>query len=174
MLAVESLNKNYGQLRAVRDLSFRIERGEIFGLLGPNGAGKTTTVECILGTKTADSGRISLMGCDDDRYPGSLFEKVGAQFQDSHYPDRIRVGELVEMTESLYRDAVGNGSRLLSEFGLKNRTGQAVSKLSGGEKQKLSVALALIRSCGEERGVGNSGKPQGRRADSSAYFTLHG
>ena len=100
LLSVKNLNKSYGNLRAVSDLCIELGKGEIFGLLGPNGAGKSTTIECILGTRKADSGSISLLGQSTGKDRKKLFQRVGVQFQDSHYPELIKVNELCEMKSS--------------------------------------------------------------------------
>ncbi len=118
-------------------------KGEIFGLLGPNGAGKSTTIECILGTRKKDSGNINLLGQSPYKNRKNLFRKVGVQFQDSHYPDQIKVMELCQMFGVLY-DNNGDIGELLDQFSLTDMVGKKVSDLSGGESQKLSVVLALI------------------------------
>ena len=117
--------------------------GEIFGLLGPNGAGKTTTLECILGTKKPDGGSVELLGGDPVKDRRIIFDKVGVQFQSSAYPERIRVWEMCEMTASLYRKK-SEWEYLLSEFGLIEKKKTSVEDLSGGERQKLSLVLAMI------------------------------
>ena len=94
MVSVQALEKNYKELKAVDNLNFQVTEGEIFGLLGPNGAGKSTTIECILGTRKVDKGEITLLGQSTPIKRKSLFENVGVQFQDSHYPELIKVGEL--------------------------------------------------------------------------------
>lgn len=146
MLDVINICKSYRSVKAVQQLSFSVGRGEIFGLLGPNGAGKSTTIECILGTKKPDSGQAVLLGESTNKLRPSIFEKVGVQFQDSHYPDLIRVGELCRMTASLYRKTDKHYGELLKLFELQNKLKQPVSKLSGGERQKLTVVLALINN----------------------------
>ncbi len=81
VVAVQNLKVRYGDTVAVDDVSFAINRGEIFGILGPNGAGKTTTVECIGGLRKPDSGSISVLGLDIDRDAKELRERVGVQLQ---------------------------------------------------------------------------------------------
>ena len=146
MLEVYLLEKTYGRIIAVKSLSFTVNRGEIFGLLGPNGAGKTTTLECILGIKKADAGSVRIFGRDTADLRRTWFEYIGVQFQESHYPDRIRVDELILMTASLYRESNKRLPELLDIFGLTPFLKQPVDKLSGGERQKLSVILALINN----------------------------
>jgi ABC-2 type transport system ATP-binding protein len=145
LLSVEKLNKYYGDLHAVNNLSFQIQKGEIFGLLGPNGAGKSTTINCILGTGKCDDGMITLLGEVQDKRKKDLFESVGVQFQDSHYPELIKVGELCRMTAVLYKNPV-EYKVLLKQFLLEDKENRRVSELSGGEKQKLSLVLALINN----------------------------
>ncbi|MGB5936570.1 MAG: ATP-binding cassette domain-containing protein [Ornithinimicrobium sp.] len=88
VITVERLQKSYGGLRAVEDLSFQVEEGEIFGILGPNGAGKTTTVECVQGLRTADDGRIRVLGLDPMTQAAELRQRVGSQLQDAALPGR--------------------------------------------------------------------------------------
>ncbi len=142
-LTVNGLKKSYKNLTAVDDLSFEVNRGEIFGLLGHNGAGKSTTIECILGTKKHNAGTVQVLGMDPSSNRKELFEKVGVQFQQTNYQDKIKVGEMCRLTASLYRNP-DDWKELLKTFGLGPMINKMVSELSGGERQKLSVLLALI------------------------------
>jgi len=94
ILKVEHIRKSYGDLIAVDDFSFTLESGKVFGLLGANGAGKSTVIECILGTKKADSGNVTMLGVNPATNRKKLFERVGVQFQEAHYQVNIKVGEL--------------------------------------------------------------------------------
>ena len=142
-IVADGLKKTYGNVRAVDDLSFSVAGGEIFGLLGANGAGKSTTIECILGTKRADSGKISVLGMDPLADRKRLFQEVGVQFQESTYQDKITVRELCEVTQSLYAHPADYRS-LLKQLGLKDKEKSAVNELSGGQKQRLFIVLALL------------------------------
>ena len=142
-LAVHGLVKTYGSVTAVNDLNFEVERGEIFGLLGHNGAGKTTSIECILGVKKADRGSARIFGKDPRKERRQVFEKVGVQFQQTNYQDKIRVDEICRVTSSLYRRPA-DWEELLGAFGLEGMKRKMVAELSGGERQRLSVLLALI------------------------------
>ena len=115
MIEVKALSKKYNAHLAVDQLSFHVLKGETFGLLGENGAGKTTAIECILGTKTWDNGQITLLGQDMQHAPKEIFEKIGVQFQESHFQDQIRVSELVTLTESLYAQTA-DSNELLKSF----------------------------------------------------------
>lgn len=143
ILTVKNLKKTYHGTTAVEDLSFEIGKGEIFGLLGHNGAGKSTAIECILGTRKKDSGFVEVLGTDPKKNRKQLFEKVGVQFQQTNYPDKIRVGEMCELTASLYRNP-SDWKELIKTFGLEQKIKKPIADLSGGERQKLSVLIALI------------------------------
>lgn len=143
MLSLTNLNKSYGKQKAVENLSFQIMEGEIFGLLGPNGAGKSTTMECLLGTRKPDSGEIYLLGFRRQKRDKDLFNSIGVQFQNSSFPDQIKVNELSQMVSSLYRDC-RDWRSMLYRFGLEKKEKATVLDLSGGEKQLLSLMLALL------------------------------
>jgi ABC-2 type transport system ATP-binding protein len=145
VIEVQHMRKRYGDTVAVDDVSFTVEEGEIFGILGPNGAGKTTTVECIEGLRTPDSGTISVLGLDPIRDRGELRQRVGAQLQDSELPERLRVGEALELYSSFYRQPA-DWPALLDTLGLAEKRDTRFGKLSGGQKQRLSIALALVGS----------------------------
>lgn len=142
-IRVERLNKAYGSLRAVKDVSLSVSRGEVLGLIGANGAGKSTTLECILGTKKYDSGSVSILGKDPQKERRDLFERVSVQFQESNYQERITVDELCKVIQSLYKTSDGYED-LLTLFGLSNKKKSQVNELSGGQKQRLFIVLALI------------------------------
>jgi ABC-2 type transport system ATP-binding protein len=128
---------------AVDDVSFSVEHGEIFGILGRNGAGKTTTVECLVGLRTPDRGRIRVLGRDPRRDRAEVTRRVGVQLQDGQLPERLRVGEAMRLYASFYPDPA-DPAQLLGQLGLKGKEKVPYAKLSGGQKQRLSIALALV------------------------------
>ena len=134
-VAVNGLTKAYGGKNVLNNLNFSVEKGEVFGLLGANGVGKSTTVECILGTKKPDSGSAFLLGQSPSNHRNELFQRIGVQFQEGDYQQEIKVFELCEETASLYRNPA-------SWIGDKLKA--SVKNLSGGEKQRLFIVLALI------------------------------
>lgn len=142
-IKVENLSKAYNGIQAVCNLQFEVKRGEIFGLLGENGAGKSTSIECIIGTKKPDSGTVSILGMNPILQRKQLFERVGVQFQECSYQDKITVSEICEQIQSLYR-SITDYKELLSKFGLSDKTKSIVNELSGGQKQRLFIVLALI------------------------------
>lgn len=142
-IEVKNLTKKYGVHFAVKDLSFHVKKGTVFGLLGANGAGKSTTIECILGTKKMDTGEVSILGMDPVKDRTKVFERTGVQFQESKYQELVKVKEFCEMTASVYKTPA-DYEALLNEFGIADKTGTYVKELSGGERQRLFIVLALI------------------------------
>jgi ABC-2 type transport system ATP-binding protein len=140
---IAHLRKTYGALVAVDDVSFSVAEGEIFGILGPNGAGKTTTVECAIGLRSADSGTIRLLGLDPRADRDEVHEIVGVQLQEGALPAKLRVGEILDMYRSFYRQPADVGE-LTEVLGLAGKRQDYYKSLSGGQRQRLSIALALI------------------------------
>jgi ABC-2 type transport system ATP-binding protein len=140
---VSHLRKTYGPVVAVDDVSFSVAEGEIFGILGPNGAGKTTTVECVIGLRTPDAGMIRVMGLDPHRDREDLHAIVGAQLQASALPAKLKVGEILDLFHSFYRDPA-DLAEIRNSLELTEKNNDYYRSLSGGLKQRVSVALALI------------------------------
>ena len=142
-IEVSHLRKAYGATVAVDDVSFSVAEGTIFGLLGPNGAGKTTTVECAVGLRAADRGRVRILGLDPARERERMRLVAGVQLQSSALPAKLTVGELLELYQSFYPDPADVGE-LAQTLGLAGKRDDYYQSLSGGQKQRLSIALALI------------------------------
>ena len=143
VIQVTNLSKSYAGIPVIENIDISVCRGEVFGLLGANGVGKSTTIECILGTRKQDSGTVSILGMNPRTNRKTLFEKVGVQFQESNYQDKITVHELCEETTSLYKSS-SNYEDLLKRFDLSDKLKSQVNELSGGQKQRLFIVLALI------------------------------
>lgn len=143
VITAENLTKKYGNYAAVDNLSFTVKQGEVFGLLGANGAGKSIAIECILGTKTADSGRVMIFGNDPKKDRKELFQRIGVQFQQCDYQTEIKVYELCEETACLYKEPA-DWKELCTRFGIGDKLNDDVKNLSGGERQRLFIVLALI------------------------------
>lgn len=146
-IRVNEISKSFQGRKVVDGLSFTVASGEVYGLLGHNGAGKSTTIDLILGLKKPDSGAALIWGKDAAKHRKEIFEKTGVQLQSSAYQAAIRVNELCEEYASFYKNPA-NYRELLEKFGLSSLAKSQVMKLSGGERQKLSVVLALIGSPG--------------------------
>lgn len=143
VLQVESLVKRYGDLEAVRGLSFSVAEGEVFGLLGPNGAGKTSTIEIMEGLRVPDGGRVSVCGYDPQTNPTELKREIGAALQATSLPDKIRVSEAIRLFASFYKRG-RQVDELLARFGLEEKRNSFYNQLSGGQKQRLALAMALV------------------------------
>lgn len=102
VIQVRNLKKRYGKLKAVDGISLSVEKGEIFGLLGHNGAGKSTA---MTGTRQPDSGEAAILSLNPQKELKRLFQRVGVQFQETAFQDRLKVRELCRLNQSLYRRA---------------------------------------------------------------------
>lgn len=142
-IEVEHLVKRYGDATVVDDVSFSVEKGEIFGILGPNGAGKTTIVESIEGLRRPDAGTIRVLGLNPQRDAAEARQLIGAQLQESRLPDKLKVWEAMDLFASFYRHPAP-WPVLLERLGLADRRDARYKDLSGGQKQRLSAALALV------------------------------
>jgi ABC-2 type transport system ATP-binding protein len=142
-IQVSGLEKSYGDLHAVRGLSFEVRPGEVFGLLGPNGAGKTTTVEILEGLRPRNGGDVTVLGFDPGYQSKELKDQIGVCLQATNLPDKIRVKEAVDLFSDLYSRSVGRND-LLRQLQLWDKRNSQFAQLSGGQKQRLAIALALI------------------------------
>jgi ABC-2 type transport system ATP-binding protein len=142
-IVVKDLRKAYGEVEAVRGVSFTVEEGEVFGLLGPNGAGKTTTVEILEGYRHADAGEVSVLGMDPRRGGRRLRERVGLVLQEAALPRMLSVAELVDLYRGYYPSPRAT-MEVIELVGLADKAKERVSRLSGGQQRRLDVALGLV------------------------------
>ena len=142
-IQVNNLTKSFSGRKVINDISFEVNKGEVFALLGHNGAGKSTTIDLILGLKSPDEGNATILGMDAVKQRKKVFEKVGVQLQHTEYQNMRTVEEACIEYASLYKKP-SDYKELLHSFGLSDLKKSYINKLSGGEKQKLSVVLALI------------------------------
>lgn len=141
-VVVEDLVVSYGDLRAVDHASFTASHGEVTVILGPNGAGKTSTIEVCEGFRVASAGSVSVAGLDPIRDHAQLTRKMGVMLQGGGVYPSSRVHEIVRLYVDLY-DKGASADALVDEVGLGHRSGHSWKRLSGGEQQRLSLALAL-------------------------------
>jgi ABC-2 type transport system ATP-binding protein len=142
-IEVRDLHKRYGDVEAVRGLSFRVERGEVLGLLGPNGAGKTTTVEILEGYRDRSGGEVSVLGHDPANAPLDLRRRVGIVLQSAGFYPRVTVAEALRHFAGLYR-APRDPEETIGLVGLESSADVRVNRLSGGQQRRLDLALALV------------------------------
>jgi len=140
---ISGLVKRYGDRTAVDGLDLTIGVGEIFGILGPNGAGKTTTVEILEGYRAADAGTVRVLGLDPVGDAAALRPRIGVMLQEGGLYPGVRPLELLRLYAAFYEHP-DNPQRLLDLVGLPDVANTMVRRLSGGQAQRLSLALALV------------------------------
>jgi ABC-2 type transport system ATP-binding protein len=142
-IEVRGLAKRYGDLEAVRDVSFSVAVGEVFCLLGPNGAGKTTTTEILEGYRQRSAGEVSVLGLDPAGGARELRERVGIVLQACGVQNDLTVGELLEMYGRYHRRRRG-ADELIGLVELDAKRDTRAATLSGGQRRRLDLALALV------------------------------
>jgi ABC-2 type transport system ATP-binding protein len=145
---VEHLVKNYADLRAVNDVTFSVDQGEIFGLLGPNGAGKTTTISILCTLSKPTSGRALVNGFDVARQQGQVRQCIGLVFQDPSLDDRLTALENMDFHARVYNVPASlrkeRIEQVLKMVELWERRRDIVKTFSGGMKRRLEIARGLI------------------------------
>jgi len=142
-IEVSGLRKSYGDLEAVRGVDFAIEEGEVFGLLGPNGAGKTTTVEILEGYRSRDGGEVRVLGSDPQRPAPDFRERIGVVLQSSELWPNLTVRETHSIFAGYYR-APRDVDEVIALVGLQAKAHARVKSLSGGQKRRLDLGIALV------------------------------
>jgi ABC-2 type transport system ATP-binding protein len=142
-IIIEHLEKRYGDLLAVDGISFEVARAETYALLGPNGAGKTTTVEILEGLRRPTGGRVSVLGLDPFANRNDLQPAIGVMLQEGGAYPGARAVEILTLLAALY-DNPRSPDELLDLVGLQEKARSLYRRLSGGEKQRLSLAMALV------------------------------
>lgn len=148
IIEISNLNKSFGEVKAVQDLSFRVKKGELFAFLGLNGAGKSTTISIMCGQLGKDSGKVYINGEDLDRSVDTVKRDLGVVFQNSVLDKSLSVYDNLKSRAALY-GITGNAfkQRLseLSEFlNFKDILKRTVGKLSGGQRRRIDIARALL------------------------------
>src|SRR6476661_7962036 len=142
-IEIDGLRKAYGDVEAVRDISFSVAAGEVFCLLGPNGAGKTTTTEILEGYRARSAGQVRVLGHDPEDGERALRERVGIVLQEAAAQAELTVAEVLTMYGRYYPRRRPAGE-LVELVGLAGRESQRVKLLSGGQRRRLDLALALV------------------------------
>lgn len=148
IIKIEHLDKSFGDLKAVCDLSFRVKSGELFAFLGVNGAGKSTTINIMCGRLERDGGRVVIDGEDLDSGESTIKRKLGVVFQNSVLDMPLSVYDNLESRAALYgitgarfEERLAELAKLLDFESLLRRT---VGKLSGGQRRRIDIARALL------------------------------
>jgi ABC-2 type transport system ATP-binding protein len=144
VIEVEKLTKRYGELLAVNDVSFAVRKGELFAFLGPNGAGKTTTVEIIETIRLPTSGKVSVLGMDVTRKKRDIVQRIGVLPQGFSSFDRVTVRESIQYYSRLFGGKTTDVDGLIELANLKDKSREQFKNLSGGLKQRLGIAIALV------------------------------
>ena len=148
IIEIKQLNKSFGEVQAVEDLSFQVKKGELFAFLGVNGAGKSTTINIMCGQLSKDRGNIRINGYDLDKNAPQIKRELGVVFQNSVLDSALSVYDNLKSRAALYgitgaafRKRITELSKLLAFEDLQKRT---VGKLSGGQRRRIDIARALL------------------------------
>jgi ABC-2 type transport system ATP-binding protein len=147
-LSAENLSKTYGKLKAVDDVSLKVQTGEIVGFLGPNGAGKTTTLKMLIGLLKPDGGKINIAGFDLEADPVKAKSQIGYVPDIPNLYDKLTPTEFFNFTAEVFRLEKGLAKKRISDlvelFDLGEQCKKLISSLSHGTKQKVSLAAAVL------------------------------
>ena len=148
MIRVEHLTKTFGEIQAVRDVTFEVGMGEIFAFLGPNGAGKTTTIKMLTALLRPTGGKIEIAGLDPSSQQNEVRKRIGIVFQDPSLDDELTALENLELHGALYevprKTRIERSESLLKLFELWDRRNSPVKQFSGGMRRRLEIARSLL------------------------------
>ncbi|MES2732666.1 MAG: ABC transporter ATP-binding protein [Bacteroidota bacterium] len=144
MIAIQSLSKSFKSFQAVKNLSLHIRPNEYVALLGPNGAGKTTLVEMIEGLQNPDAGTITIAGKNWQTDANQIRQMMGISLQETKFIDKITVGETMDLFGSFYKLGRDRSIEILARVRLMEKKDTFVVNLSGGQRQKLALGVALL------------------------------
>ena len=148
IIEIEHLCKSFGDIKAVQDLSFIVNRGELFAFLGVNGAGKSTTISMLCGQLKKDSGKISVCGENVERNFEKISRKIGVVFQNSVLDAPLSVRDNLRSRASLYgikgKDFEERLNELAQLLDFSDLLKRPLNKLSGGQKRRIDIARAIL------------------------------
>ena len=148
IIEIDNLSKSFGEVKAVRDLSFRVKEGELFAFLGINGAGKSTTINIMCGQLSKDAGTVHIAGADLDKDLSKIKNTLGVVFQNSVLDKSLSVRDNLESRAALYgitgKDFEKRLSELAKLLNFEDILKRAVGKLSGGQRRRIDIARALL------------------------------
>ena len=148
IIEIKNLNKSFGEVKAVQDLSFCVKKGELFAFLGVNGAGKSTTISVLCGQLKKDGGSVEVCGVDADKSMDAVKRRLGVVFQNSVLDSALTVRDNLVSRAALYGITGMAFEKRLTELdsllGLKELYKRTVGKLSGGQRRRIDIARALV------------------------------
>lgn len=143
VISVSNLEKHYGDVHALRGVSFSVDKGEVFALLGPNGAGKSTAVEILEGHRRRSSGDVSVLGFDPGDSPRAFRDQIGIVLQETAIETELTVKEAIDIYGSMYSKR-RPAAELIEIVGLHEKADARIKTLSGGQKRRLELALGIV------------------------------
>lgn len=143
VIQVDTLRKSYGDVEAVKGVSFEVDQGEVVALLGPNGAGKTTTTEILEGYRSPTSGSVSVLGVDPASGGRSYRERIGIVLQEAGFEEQFSVRELVRLQAGFY-PRPRPVDEVIDMVELGEKADARVKTLSGGQRRRLDLALGIV------------------------------
>jgi ABC-2 type transport system ATP-binding protein len=148
VLQVDRLDVRYGNFQAVKQVSFQVKPGEIFGLLGPNGAGKTSTLSAVEGLLTPTAGTITVAGYDSQRQAPYARASMGVQLQSTSFQPELTITEIIRLYAAIHGVALNKDhiSSILDDIKLQDAGAKRFGQLSGGQQQRVSLVIATIHN----------------------------
>lgn len=143
MIIANNVNKSFGKLQVLKELSVNCEEGECIALIGPNGSGKTTFIKCLLGMVVPDSGFITFKG-SNIIHDWEYRQHIGYMPQIGRYPDNMTIAQVFELMKDIRKQKNNIDEELIHAFGLDKLMHKRMRTLSGGTRQKVSAALAFL------------------------------
>jgi ABC-2 type transport system ATP-binding protein len=146
VIEIKNVSKSFKSVKAVRDLSLTIYKGEYIALLGPNGAGKTTLIEMIEGIQIPDAGEINIMDKKWSHHSGELHHLIGLSFQETKFIDKLTAEETLNLFGSFYKLGKSRTEEILDLVNLQSKKKSYTVNLSGGQRQRLALGIALLNN----------------------------
>lgn len=143
MIIANNVNKSFGRLQVLKDLSVTCEEGQCIALIGPNGSGKTTFIKCLLGMVVPDSGFITFKS-HNILHDWEYRRHIGYMPQIGRYPDNMTIAQVLDMLKDIRKQKTGNDETLIDALGLRQILDKRMRTLSGGTRQKVSACLAFM------------------------------
>lgn len=144
MIQVQNVVKNYGQVEAVKGISFNVKKGEIFGFLGPNGAGKSTTIRMMIGLLKPTAGEITVNGLNIVTHAKEIHQNIGVVFENPNFYERLSVEDNLNFYAGLNKVSKERVSELIERFELTEKRKTEMKKLSKGQKQRVIIMRAIL------------------------------